>query len=482
MQLLSLDIQGYKNFNDFKISFKDREKITVLIGNNGSGKSNLLEAVSSIFAGLYKNRTPKRKPQFNYTINYIIGKNDIKIQLIDSVYSFYTNGKNISKSVFFKNTDIFLPNQILACYSGEESRLWDNYYVHFYNDFKNAVRRRNIQSIPVQRLYFVNKYYWNIALLTFIYSSEFSGLDNVKLFLDKELGIRSIEMITFKFNVRKLSEFTDDLVVNFCKKFNPDLLPEVSFKPDIFKELGLGYEKEFFNTLAAAFMPLNSKLITGIQIKFNGNLETTSLSEGEKKLILIKGILEFLADENTLVLLDEPDSHIHISRKVNLKNILKEYTNRENILTTHSPMLTHSFEKKHIAMLTKDENNKVIISDKTDSLDAIEYLTDGIWSAQEQNILLSTTDDILIVEGKTDEIFIEKALEVLKKTEDKYKSLKFYFLPSGGADGVAYFIEKFKPKKGQTIISFFDRDKAGWTNVKKVFEGEVIDTNSFNRK
>ncbi len=52
MRLKSLWIDGFKNLKDFNIDFEKQDGITVLIGNNASGKSNVLEAISAIFAEL----------------------------------------------------------------------------------------------------------------------------------------------------------------------------------------------------------------------------------------------------------------------------------------------------------------------------------------------------------------------------------------------------------------------------------------------
>ena len=58
-KLKSLSVRGYKNIKEIAINFEEKNGITVLIGKNGCGKSNILEAVSSIFAGLYKDRFHK---------------------------------------------------------------------------------------------------------------------------------------------------------------------------------------------------------------------------------------------------------------------------------------------------------------------------------------------------------------------------------------------------------------------------------------
>ena len=42
MKLKRLWLNGFKNLNDFEINFERNDGITLLIGNNGSGKSNIL--------------------------------------------------------------------------------------------------------------------------------------------------------------------------------------------------------------------------------------------------------------------------------------------------------------------------------------------------------------------------------------------------------------------------------------------------------
>ncbi len=49
MKLKRLWIDGFKNLNNFEIDFTDKDGITVLIGNNGSGKSNVLDTLLKDF-------------------------------------------------------------------------------------------------------------------------------------------------------------------------------------------------------------------------------------------------------------------------------------------------------------------------------------------------------------------------------------------------------------------------------------------------
>ena len=53
MKLKKLHIKKYKNLIDFDIDFESGDGLSVLVGSNGSGKSNVLEALSGIFANAY---------------------------------------------------------------------------------------------------------------------------------------------------------------------------------------------------------------------------------------------------------------------------------------------------------------------------------------------------------------------------------------------------------------------------------------------
>jgi ABC-type cobalamin/Fe3+-siderophores transport system ATPase subunit len=468
MRLQTLKINSrFKNLDSFEIDFSTKEGITVLIGNNGSGKSNILEAVSGIFAGLYDRRY---NPNFNYNLIYNRDAYKVEIKFEGGVYDFKIN------DVVDNLKPEHLPSQVISSYSGEESRLWDKYYWPFYEEYVKAIRGA---TLPNTSLVYINKYYWNIALLT-LHFYDFAIFTDISDFCKNTLGIKIFNTAKFTFDVPKLNDFlkTPNPVTNFILTLNPNREQFIEVDLPTFKaRLSTFSEIEVFRYLTVSFMPKDDKLITNIQIKYNNNLDAESLSEGEKKILLIMLILEVVGDENSLILLDEPDSHIHLSRKEEIQKLLTKYSNRENIITTHSPTLTHNFDLKHITMLTRKPNNDAQIEAK-EKQEIVYELTKGIWSYQEQNIFLNSNNDILLIEGKTDETFLKKALEVLKKTETRYANLKFEYLPCGGADGVKLMAKKFKPKIGQHIIALFDADQAGWGAINKIFER--TDANKFN--
>ena len=58
-RLKSVYIKDYKNIQDQTFDFSSNTGYIALIGLNGSGKSNLLEAISIIFNGLFNKKMGK---------------------------------------------------------------------------------------------------------------------------------------------------------------------------------------------------------------------------------------------------------------------------------------------------------------------------------------------------------------------------------------------------------------------------------------
>jgi len=461
VRLKRLWIDGFKNLNDFELDFTDKEGITVLIGNNGSGKSNVLEAISAIFTGLFKMSTPQRKPKFEYEIEYSKGEDDYKLSLKkdneEYRYAFYKNEMNIPIRTFRINPSLYLPSSLIAIYSGEEMRLWEDYYKHLYNDFMKDVRKE-LHSLPTPKLLYVNKFYWNIALLTLLYSE----LDDNIAFCKRILKTDDLDSINvdIKFNRDNLENFDTNIITSFINSFSNENI-EKAYTISEIKELAfIGTEKEFFFKLMASVMSKESKykLIDSLTIKFGEhNLNIDALSEGEKKQILLRIALEVVADENSLILMDEPDANIHVANKGKIKEMLKEYNNRESLLTTHSPTLTHTFNDKHITMIKDGQ-----IEDKTKQ-EVFSHISDGIWNYQEQSIFLSSQKDIiLLVEGKHDKIHIEEAFSRLK---DNYKALDFDIFQMNGETNIKHMLlglaNNGVPFDGKKIIAIFDNDGAG---------------------
>ena len=93
MKLDYIYLDSYKNLKDFEVAFNEGSSVNALIGNNGSGKSNVLEALATAFAAVYNEQTI----DFIYDICYRI--NNSKYRISNRGGTIFTkDGKNVRKA------------------------------------------------------------------------------------------------------------------------------------------------------------------------------------------------------------------------------------------------------------------------------------------------------------------------------------------------------------------------------------------------
>jgi ABC-type multidrug transport system ATPase subunit len=465
MKLQRLHIKGFRNIDDLDLDLSSQNGLSVLIGNNGSGKSNILEAVVAIFASLYS-KAARFKIDFEYDLEYILDGH--KIEIKDSGRSSFVDSIKI-KNNLLKN---HLPKNIIASYSGETSRLEDGFFTPFRNAY---VRKRLSAHAATQRMWFINKEMWNISLLS-LFLHSFDEYKDIKDFCEGLLGIQNIEKIKFRLAPWRLTHN------NEAKQLLNAIMPEYAIERELtfaeFKTVidSIGFSpKEVFQAL---YIGIYANAFPHIDIIVRNHIgsifSATLLSEGEKKLLSIFTMLEVLGDEKSLMLYDEPDSHIHISRKGEINKLVKKYSNRQHIITTHSPTLAKTFfdPQEHLNYLAKDDDGNVTRI-KKDKCDLIAELTENIWNISDQNTFLASTKPMtLLVEGKTDKIHIEEAFRRLR---GDYPELDFDVFSMNSSEHIREVLIGLSCSEIQwnkKFIGIFDNDQAGQRDIGNGFEKE----------
>ena len=449
-------LSDFKNLKGLDINFKHGLDTYVLIGNNGSGKSSILEALSYIFGWLYN---PEGIISFDFGLTYKIDGYRIVVSRRNGIVKTRVNGSEVGHDVIRAN---YLPSRIICNYSGEDMRIKELYYKKPFEDCIDKLK--STRGKNDLRMVFIDKDLWDIILLIMIVCREQEPIFD--LFLAETLHINSVDEITIHFDNKKLEGWQDNPTTFYIRQ----IVPFIDDKGNI----SVNKLNPSNNLPLTLFNQWNGArpIIKNLNITFNGGINANMLSEGEKKLMVVFFILEAIADERSIVLLDEPDSHIHVARKAELKEYFDKTANRENILTSHSPTLTARFPEKAIIMLDcqLDGNATVVDGNKQQ---IVSELTNNIWTLQEQNIFLASNKTVLVVEGKTDEQLLSAALTSLQKA-GKYTDLDFVYLPCGGASNVQAIATRFTPKSDQMVITFFDTDNAGWNAIKEIFDDKDI--------
>lgn len=460
-------LSDFRNLRGVELRFDTTVNTYVLIGNNGAGKSSLLEALSSIFKTLFLEGF--QPFEFAFSLSFESEGREIQIvNQLDSQPKFKIDDRDSNRNAISS----YLPRRVICNYSGEENRINNLYYRPVWEQYEQRLKATS--GGDALRMIFVDKDLWQIIL--FVIVSHQERYKNFKTFLKDILHLGGVDCIKLDVNKKALDDWSDNPVSYYMRRLAERIQPDGTINlPDINPD---EYEALFmFNHLSSA-----RSLINDIHIVFDNGGTSDFLSEGEKKWMVILFILEVISDEQSLVLLDEPDSHIHVARQSQMAEMLRNTVNRDNILTSHSPTLTAAFDRKEIVMLDlgPDGCAKVVDADKQR---IVSKLTDGMWSIHKQNIFLASGKDIILVEGKTDETFLAKALETFK-AEGRFYNQTYEFLPCGGADGVVLVRKHFRPKDNQRIFCFFDSDSSGWKGINSFFERgkeNAFTSNSFGR-
>ena len=445
MKLKKLHIKKYKNLIDFTVNFETGNGLSVLVGNNGSGKSNVLEALSGIFANAY---SAKSIHKFVYSLTYEIKSKEVRLEQTIYRCQYYVDGKVTSINELIKQE--LLPTNVIALYSGEDKRWWHNYYEPFYFKFTRDINA-GIGNNLSPKMYYINKYYWDIALLSLIYSTaeddkqflrDIIGRDtvdhillfytqnierccksellklflqSVNLFSEHSKGPNGEPIYLYAMTEKEIFDTYGIRVFNnFAAMKNFYMFADAKFlnnKPEEFNY----YEKQLFDYFVQAYMPKDKKVIKNIELIYNG-FSAKELSEGEKKLILIRAVLSFVADENSLILFDEPDANIHEGRKQQLYNLFTKYCkfDRQMVVATHSPILAQLAKDKELIMLELEDDKSTILTDE--KIEKIKRLSETSWDVIGQGMMLKSNKPLVVFEGKTDVMYVKRALELLKQT------------------------------------------------------------------
>lgn len=464
MKLNKLQINGFNILQDgFFIDFDNASNLSILIGKNGSGKSSILEAVGIIFKSLYKGS----KIPFTFVIDYNLGDKHIGIQNIEELtIRINTDVYSMGELKYFKETqglDIF-PDNIISYYSGSNERL-----KKIFNFGKN---------LESPFLYLEDKHF------KFILSSLISSdLDRHTEFLRDNFQIEKNENFQMKFKVKLFDKnlideiasidrnfhvhLKESLDLNFMFKVTLDylyskeqeseeikkILQEIEkieivigsndllrycmrvpyrFKSGSF-ELLIDFEKvndfiyEMGNetNLFKNFLSLSSKGILkdveSIFTKESNIVNHTALSEGEKQLITVIGIKELTTLEESLFLLDEPDTYLHPSWQNKLINQLNDKNEDYTLMTTHSVNILKNISKKHIFIL-KNVNNIIEIYEPPKSTFGrdVNSILNEVMGVDERN---SEVDKLLdeyfaIISEKDFEKAEQKKNEILKLAQE----------------------------------------------------------------
>ena len=355
MKIHSIYIDGYKNLKNMEIFMPEDSSVAAIIGNNGSGKSNILEALTQIFSAVYNEKTV----DFRYKICYSIYNDDFQISNFDNV-QFFKNGKKVSK----QDRRSSLPRGIFLYYCGETDRLKKLALDCVDKAFENALKKD--EEVTTRYISCVGLREFMAALLanakyknsTFEKVCDLIGIQEVGGPIDFQL-IRP--------SWSKKAPLTEDSFWNaqgtvaillhklkdsgeLIKLDNDHALIRVNSISDI----SLDSENPF-DLFVRFELLIQAGILSDISftiLKDGESLSPDMLSEGEKQLAQFLCLLEATKEYRALFLLDEFDSFLHPNWQRRFAEIISEiHITGQILFTTHSPLTLGKMKKESIRIL-----------------------------------------------------------------------------------------------------------------------------------
>ncbi|HBC8647326.1 TPA: AAA family ATPase [Citrobacter koseri] len=417
----------FKNLENVKVDFDEDHLMTVVVGRNGSGKSNVLEALVAIF----RNLDLGEAPTFSYELYFQLGEEggakwyDVKVDAdpnrgtLAKQYQVSVKDKHNSKADFklipfskvkrdkrTKQAE-FLPNFLFAYYSGPSDRL-EKYFRKHRDDYYRELLYNDLDlKADIRSLFYAKSLHSQFVLMAFFLSPE---LKRERTFLEKELGIESLDSIHFvlrrpAWERDKEDRFwgADGVVREFIDLLYPHALAPVKVTRNEDTSLtGKNKKNDFIHiflpsvetlheiakqlTPSIFFKMLESTVLSEIISEVHVRVKVTyaqnpitfqELSEGEQQLLTVLGLLKFTGGKDSLFLLDEPDTHLNPSWAVKYLKFLREFVpNHETchlLMVTHHPLAIAELEKQQIQVMWRDSKFQVHAQEPEESPKGMGY-------------------------------------------------------------------------------------------------------------
>lgn len=387
-RLLNLEIKDWYVLKDFYIHFENN--INVLIGENGSGKSSVIESLASIFGHLHRFfvEDEKKAPYINgYNITFQSQHAMTGRWYTISVDNTRLNNVGFNPIITIQDTVVetdsckdlmkhLLPTKIGLYYAGVTERL-QNLSSHFENNYRKQVTTDKNPAtlsplnLPNTRPFlYVKKGHLGIMLMCLLISEN----KEIEKGLKDEIGIKThTSEIKFVFKKPSWAKDTVDNIwgaSDLARQFITLLIEYADKKKISEKEISLThssiYLKDEFHRIFPNYTESNifdifdfllfNNLLDNINIKWQDKkgefIELDHLSEGEKQLITTMAFRLLWTNQKGFLLFDEPDTFMHPKwQQQFISNLSRINENTQIIITTHSPNIVSNVEKKQLVIL-----------------------------------------------------------------------------------------------------------------------------------
>lgn len=412
MRIREVWIDTFKNLRDIRVRFDRDSPYTVLVGENGSGKSNLLEALAMIF----RNLDLAEEAPFSYELKYRCRRRDVWVVAPEEAYPTFRvrsgpDGayERLARREFMAADNdgrpLYRPTFVFGYYSGTSDRLASIFEKHQERYYGAIIKARSASTAEIgdatalRRVFYAQTLHGQFALIAFFMETE--GSEDDRQFLREHLQIDGLDSVLFALNkppwsrdggdarfwgaVGEVREFLDRLYdkamppMRMERRMSVDLassravenlylfLPDVEALSRVYRHYPSQYA--FFTALESMHL---SKLLAEVRTRVRmapraggGEMTYRDLSEGEQQLLLVLGLLKFTATDEALFLLDEPDTHLNPAWSTQYLSFLHRFIrHRESchiLMSSHDPLVFAGLTREEVRVFRRGEEGQATV-------------------------------------------------------------------------------------------------------------------------
>ncbi len=449
MLLKKITIENVRSFLDRREMAFDGP-ISIIIGPNGGGKTNLLDVVNTmlrryLFATRYFMQTQDAEQQVQWELRYNDALNNMRLEK-------HSDGRGLPQyvSIELEVSQGDIDNMLLIQHDAEE--LPKASKRRFVNNPWHDVRVWQVQNIlPGSRLV----YEWRDGLfqspqteishhfLSYLQIFELDndvraevGKDALKLSMiylpvnrsangfQGSIGLanyndyeqkRSLDAVTSRSGgniislaigrlAKKYRQLQEDDNTSAKRKFYDDKnLIELS---DALKDIGYEWELTCVDPISNTYDITLRKQGTSFLV--------SAASSGEKELLTYLFAIYALNVRDALIVVDEPELHLHPRWQKTLFGLferLADKTGNQFVLATHSPTFISPSSIQYVSRVYIENQRSSIFRLDSAGLPNAKHLFNVVNSQNNERIFF--TDKVVLVEGLSDLIFFERVLDIV---------------------------------------------------------------------
>lgn len=458
--LKSIELNNFRRFKELVIEFD--KKLTVIIGDNGSGKTSVIDAVAKIFSW-FNNNLEKEDVNGRPIIETDINLNASEAEVAGY---FELDALNIFHSKLCKSAP-----GVLGGAKTDVSSL------KLHASIYKTIGKSPTTIIPLLVYYSVDRSFLSISntfpdsLEENLRQSRFNALDEstsgkagLKGFFEYYISLFDRSRSTVDDKIQKLKseiESIQSIIDSLNKTENSPVLgilqnqielkhKELAYKENTPKQI---YEKhlQFVNSAIYSLVPDVSDLHVDrtsgktmiLANNFGNKVSISQLSKGQQTLLVMAGDLarrlvtlnpdsDNPLDGSGIVLIDEIDLHLHPRwQQEVIPALLKTFPNLQFIVTTHSPQVLSTVDNKSIRKLSFDSENNSSIS-------VPGFQTKGVASA---DVLYRIMDINPVPENLEEAMWQRHFSEALERGDVELKSSYFQRIVDHFGDGHPVVVE-----------------------------------------